>query len=135
MKLKLALALAAVAPAAFAQTFTTNTAKVAPVGNQTVAVGTLSSSTTVRAVGVNPYEAVFVYCQGSALTSQSLVYRVGTRTISTTAVACGTTSTLMATHAAGTIAADNILVSPTAGLTAANVVTNTIVKIPSVGIR
>jgi hypothetical protein len=132
MKLKLAIALAAVAPAAFAQTFTTNTAKVAPVGNQTVAVGTLSSSTTVRAVGVNPYEAVFVYCQGSALTSQSLVYRVGTRTISTTAVACGTTSTLMATHAAGTIAADNILVSPTAGLTAANVVTNTIVKIPAI---
>jgi hypothetical protein len=132
MKMKLALLLAAVAPAAFAQTFTTTSNNVAPVGKQTFSVGTLSSATTVRAVGVNPYEAVFIYCAGTAATSQSLVYRVGTRTISTTAVACGTTSTLAATHAAGTIAADNILVSPTAGLTAANVVTNTIVKIPAI---
>lgn len=127
-----ALVIASVAATASAQTFTTTASNAAPVGKFSVSVGTLNSATTVKAVSVSPYENVFVSCVGSAITSQTIVYRVGTRTVSSTAFACGTTAAQIATHAAGTLGADNILVSPTAGLSAANVVTNTIVKTPAI---
>jgi hypothetical protein len=132
MKIKLALAATLLAAGANAQVFqTAASSNTAPVGKYTALVGTLNSATTVRAVAVNPYENVFVSCVGSAITSQTVVYRVGTRTISQTAFACGTTPLQIVSHAAGVLAADNILVSPTAGLTGVNVVTNTIVKTPA----
>jgi hypothetical protein len=134
MKLKLALAMAAVAPAAFAQNFITlASSNTAPIGKFTALVGTINSATTLRGVALSPYEEFFVYCVGSASVSQTIQYRIGTRIISSSnAFNCPTTNTLVANVDAGAVGADNILISPTAGLTATNVVTNTIVKTPAI---
>lgn len=115
-----------------AQTFTGPETKTSyATAKTTQLVGTLNSGTTPSPITVSPYESVFVYCSGTAITSQSLNYQNDNgQTISATTVACGTTASQVASHAAGTFGFTQLTISPTAGLSAANTVTNYVQKQP-----
>lgn len=129
---KVTAALALVAGLAHAQTFTPTASNVAPTGKRTELVGTLTSATTPRAVAVNPYENVFVSCVGSAAsTSQTVIYATSAgRVLETASVNCTTSAAIVVSRTAN-FGASLITISPTAGLTGTNVVTNTIVTVPT----
>lgn len=137
MKLKLALAASIFAVAANAQTFSTSSVNVAPAGKVTVNVGTLTSLTTPKPVAVNPYENVFVSCVGTATsTTQAVRYETSAgRLLASETITCNTNTLAVISRTAGTFAFQQIVISPTAGLSSTAVVTNTIVKTPTVGIR
>ena len=135
MKTKIAVvALLGLVAAANAQTFSTTATNVAPVGKVSVSVGTLNSTTTPRAVSVNPYENVFVSCVGTATsTTQAVRYETAAgRLLASETVTCNSTAQVVISRTAGTFSFQQVVISPTAGLSSTAVVTNTIVKTPAV---
>lgn len=135
MKLKLALLLAALAPAAFAQTYTTTSSAKCPTDTASVGVyaGTITSATTLRAVTLCPNQNFFVYVSGTTTGgSATVVYRGtdGTPLVTNSAATVATTSSLIASGTAGTFGHRQIVVSPTAALTAANAISVRVVVTP-----
>lgn len=130
-------ALALMSSVAVAQTYTSTGYQATPNSKMTVSVGTLNSATTPKAVSVGAYDAVFVSCVGSATsTSQTVLFETAAgRELARTSVNCATTPAVVVSYTAGTFGFQQVKISPTAGLTAANVVTNTVVVKPSTNVR
>lgn len=135
----IALTTAFVALAAFAnaQTYTQVGSQATPNNRQTVSVGTLNSATTPTPVSVGAYESVFISCVGSAAsTSQTVRFETNAgRVLETTSVNCTTSPAVVVSRTAGNVGFQQVVISPTAGLTAANVVTNTVLRTPAVSVK
>jgi hypothetical protein len=134
MKLKLALALAAVAPAAFAQTYTAEGLAYTPKGIATLSTGTINSGTALTSTPVAPFENVSVNCVGTAATVSVSVQqqlRDGTVARASTFNCTSTNSVLVSTTAAN-LDYEALLISPTAGLTGTNSLNIRVLRLPTV---
>ena len=134
MKMKLALLLAAVAPAALAQTYTADPDNVTPRGQKILLTASLNSATTPQPATVLPFENVSLHCVGTATTvsvSVQQVLRDGTIVRSATQNCSSTNSQLISTTAAN-LDYEGLVVSPTAGLTGTNTLNIRVLRLPTV---
>lgn len=131
---KLVIALALLAPAAFAQSYTSEGLAYTPRGIATLATGTINSATALTPTPVAPFENVSINCVGTAATvsvSVQQLLRDGTVARASTFNCSSTNSVLVSTTAAN-LDYEAVVISPTAGLTGTNSLNIRVLRLPTV---